>query len=235
MPRLMAGHQEGLNGRFRTEKNTQIGCSISTATINHPDLNLINGLRYGSVNIVSFVLMYMNGIEKGEAKMKKVHRIDLLRRAVNRNSMLYKILTSYIIIVVPGFTLFAAVLANAFMRNAEHEMQNTTNTMVMQSYNTADMLLKHNFTYYYDLFFEDSDMIRGLYTEDLSAKEDVEIYTYLQKAADNDVITDSIYLYNGTAGKIYSSIPGFHSLNSFYDQEIADIMKNQAEGKKEDL
>lgn len=137
-------------------------------------------------------------------------------------------LASYSVIVIFGFTMFAVVLSNAFMSSAEQEMQNTTNAMVMQSYHTADVLLKHNFSYYYDLFFEDSEIIRGLYAEQISDKEAVDIYMYLQKAADNDIITDSVYLYNGSQGKIYSSIPGEYILENFYDQEAVSMIVNQS-------
>lgn len=159
--------------------------------------------------------------------MNKFHGLKDIRRIINKNKMLYKILASYIVIVVFGFTMFAVVLSRAFMHSAEQEMRNTTNAMVMQSYHTEDVLLKHNFTYYYDLFFEDSEIIRGLYAEQISDKETVDIYTYLKKTADNDIITDSVYLYNGTQGKIYSSIPGEYKLEDFYDQEVVGMIKDQ--------
>lgn len=89
------------------------------------------------------------------------------------------------------------------MKNAKEEMQMAANNSLEQSYSTASILLEHNFSYYYDLYYEDSQLISWLGKKDIDYNEYVDVIHYLEQIAGRDILTDSVYLYNADIETLY--------------------------------
>lgn len=155
-----------------------------------------------------------------------------LKNRIRRSGILYKILLPYTTFIIMILVVFSLLVEMLITYHTKTEIQNSTDQILEQAYNTSDLLLEHNFSYYFDLYYSDSQMREYLYSSAMDPNNYTEVINYLLNCAGRDVITHSIYLYNEQLGIIFSSNEGAFDIKDFYDQEMVRYINDRQEESK---
>ena len=157
--------------------------------------------------------------------MKKL--IFLIRKVSKKNSMLVKMLISYLLIVLILLSTFAVVLYRSFSNSSMKEINKTSLQMLEQSYNTADILLGSTYNYFYYEYIKNSVIFNALNSKSFSDIEYFEIGKELNDILIPNALVYSIYLYNPNANTVFSNLNTQSSIDEFYDKDLVDIIKTR--------
>jgi AraC-type DNA-binding domain-containing proteins len=157
--------------------------------------------------------------------MKKL--IFRIKKVIRKNTMLVKMLVSYLIIVLILLSAFATVLYRSFSNSSMKEINKTSLNMLEQSYNTADILLGSTHNYFYYEYIKNSVIFNALNSKDFSDIDYFEIGKELNDILIPNALVYSIYLYNPNANTVFSNLNTQSSVDEFFDKDIVDIIKNQ--------
>lgn len=143
-----------------------------------------------------------------------------------------KILFSYFIIGIVIFSTFSYVLHQTYSKKILDETNETTKSMVYQSYNTADTLLTHTFYNFYQLFNSsiDTDITKAIYSPNLNQFDIDKIIKKLNQQTMSNPLIRSIYIYNLKSDKVmfHHTVLGGGALSpaEFYDQDVISMLDN---------
>jgi Response regulator containing CheY-like receiver domain and AraC-type DNA-binding domain len=150
-----------------------------------------------------------------------------IKKVVRKNTMLTKMLVSYLLIVLILLSAFAAVLYRSFSNSSMKEINKTSLQMLEQSYNTADILLGSTHNYFYYEYIKNSVIFNALNSKSFSGIDYFEIGKELNDILIPNALIYSIYLYNPNANTVFSNLNTLNSIDEFFDKDIIDIIKNQ--------
>ena len=142
------------------------------------------------------------------------------------NSILYTILIPYAVYMMVILIVFSGMVGVIGFRSARTIIRNSLNRTLEQVYQTSDILLEYNFSYYYNLFYEDR-MDYLLENEEIDPNDYPKIIDYMLDCVGRDLITYSIYLIDERRGVVFSSNEGVFSVEDFHDQEILDFLEQR--------
>lgn len=162
----------------------------------------------------------------------KTSIIKVIGNTLNRKGILYKVLIPYCAFTILILILFSLLVEMLMTNHTKKEVQNFSNQILEQVYNTSDILLEHNFSYFFDLYYDDPQMKEYLYSSKMDPNDYPSVINYLVNCAKRDIVTHSIFLYNEQLGIIFSSNSGAYDIDGFYDQDIINYIRNGAEESK---
>lgn len=161
----------------------------------------------------------------------KVDRVGgRLKSHYRRNSLLIKILSSYIVIVIVLLSVFSFVLFRAYSKKSIEQVSHTSENFISQSYYIADLMLINVYYNFYQLFVNslDSDLNYGLYVNKSDLFADQDVLKKLKQYVMSSPLIRSIYIYNSKADRVIFSISehgeGIQTTTDFLDQDIINIL-----------
>jgi two-component system response regulator YesN len=149
-----------------------------------------------------------------------------LKNFIKKNSMMFKILLSYILLSIVLFSIFPIVLMNNFSKSYIEKVKSSSQNLVMETYETANVLLSSAYKRFYIMNTQDLDFIKALYNEDFDAYGINSICSKLSDEVMLNPILNSIYIYNFHADRVFSSRTATSSVNDFYDTGATEILKD---------
>ena len=146
---------------------------------------------------------------------------------IRKKNMLFKIILSYALIGFLFMTVFSYAILQRVSSNLKSEINETSTRMIDQSYNTADILLTSTFNYYSQLFLKNEFISSALNGKDFSSGEIYSINTQLSNFKQTNPLVSSIYVYNHSAGIVFSSALTFSTIEDFYDKGMTEILQQK--------
>lgn len=151
--------------------------------------------------------------------------ISKVKSFTRTNSLLVKILLSYIIIGAVLISILSFSLFNSFSASSVEEINTISQKMLGQYYNVYDTLLTSVYSYFFQLYSKDSLIFNAMYAKSF---DPVEVRDINQKLV-NEVFANpwiySIYIYNASADRLFSNWTPVRSMDEFYDQDILKYIK----------
>jgi two-component system response regulator YesN len=148
----------------------------------------------------------------------------MLRSMISYKPVFVQMVLSYMLLGALLISVFAILLTNRVTDDMVSEIQEHTEQRVYQSYNTADILLKSTYDYFYQLFERDSLLFQGLYGRNLSRIEVGEINNRLSSILTTNTLVHSIYLYNFQDNLVFSTLSTSMTIAEFYDSAMTDML-----------
>lgn len=155
-----------------------------------------------------------------------------LKSLYRRNTLLIKILSSYLVIVIVLLSVFSFVLFRTYNNRSIEHVSQTSENFISQSYYIADLMLINVYYNFYQLFINDmdSDLNYGLYDNKSDAFADQDVLKKLKQYVNSNPLIRSIYIYNSKADRVIFSISelgeGIQSTTDFLDQDIIHVLRN---------
>lgn len=155
-----------------------------------------------------------------------------LKRLYRRNTLLIKILSSYLVIVIVLLSVFSFVIFRTYSKRSIEQVSQTSENFISQSYYIADLMLINVYYNFYQLFINglDSDLNYGLYDDQSDAFADQDALKKLKQYVNSNPLIRSIYVYNAKADRVIFSISelgeGIQKTTDFLDQDIIHILRN---------
>lgn len=137
-----------------------------------------------------------------------------------KNSLLIKIIISYIIVGTTLLSLLSVFLYRSFEANTLQQIQDNNEKMLYQSYKMTETYWVSTFGYMYQQYIGDSILTQGLEGTDLTATDYARISKQLSNIKESNNFISSIYLYNVKSDLIFSNLSTAANLNDFYDNEF---------------
>lgn len=141
--------------------------------------------------------------------------------------MLVKMLLSYLLIGLILMSAFATVLYRSFSNSSMKQINETSQQMLEQSYNTADILLGSTYSYFYSVYTKNTVIFNALYSKSFRGTDNFEIGRELNAILIPNPLVYSVYLYNPGADSIFSNLDTQSTINDFYDSDLVHIIRNQ--------
>ncbi|QYR23069.1 AraC family transcriptional regulator [Paenibacillus sp. sptzw28] len=163
----------------------------------------------------------------------RVERVGVrLNSLYRRNSLLIKILSSYLVIVIVLLSVFSFVLFRTYSKKSIEQVSQTSVNFISQSYYIADVMLINVYYYFYHLFVNsvDRDLNYGLYDNKSDIFADQDVLKKLKQYVMSNPLIRSIYIYNSKADRVIFSISevgeGIQPTTDFFDQDIINRLRN---------
>lgn len=159
--------------------------------------------------------------------------IKELKQFYRRNTLLIKILLSYFVIGFLLLSVFSFVLLRTYNKRSLEEVNQTSESMIEQSYYTADIFLTNTYYNYYQLFANDTDrdITNALYAKELDQFTIANVHKKLAQYAKTSPLVHSIYIYNSKANKMIYMIAddyvGVQTPTEFFDNDITHIVSSK--------
>jgi two-component system, response regulator YesN len=161
--------------------------------------------------------------------VKMLKPASVFLRNFMRKKWLSHIILSYFVLAFILFLTFSVVLSSTYYRAAMKNAELSSQKLINQSYNTANITIYSTYNNFYTLFYQNSDLYKALYTKSFSYSDVTEIHNMITQQTFSNSIVDSIYIYNRGADKIFSNFED-SSLSDFYDKDfIGQIKKLDAD------
>ena len=163
--------------------------------------------------------------------MKVDHAGGSLKRLFRRNTLLIKILSSYLVIVIVLLSVFSFVLFRTYSKRSIEQVSHTSENVISQSYYIANVMLINVYYNFYQLFVNnlDSDLNYGLYVNKSDLFADQDVLKKLKQYVTSSPLIRSIYIYNSKADRVIFSISelgeGIQTTTDFLDQDIINILR----------
>lgn len=159
-----------------------------------------------------------------------------LRRIRRKNSVLLKILFSYLIVGVALISLLSFLLIKTYTAKQINEVKRITRNMVLQSYNTADSIFFNTFSFLYSTYQSDTDIINGLYGTTFDWLDKYNIIEKLKRILNLNKMIYSVYICNAEVGLVFSATSDGYtfidSWESFYDKDALKLINDVKERYK---
>lgn len=143
-----------------------------------------------------------------------------MRLSLRKNSLLIKIIVSYIVVGTILLSLLSIFLYKSFEANTLQQIQDNNEKMLYQSYKMTETYWVSTFGYMYQQYIGDSVLNEGLEGTNLNAPDYGRISKQLSNIKESNNFIRSIYLYNVKSDLIFSNLSTVLNLNDFYDKEF---------------
>ena len=142
------------------------------------------------------------------------------RLFIRKNSLLIKIIVSYIIVGTTLLSLLSLFLYKSFEANTIQQIQDNNEKMLYQSYKMTETYWVSTFGYMYQEYIGDSVLTEGLEGTNLNASDYARISKQLSNIKESNNFINSIYLYNVKSDLIFSNLSTVQNMNDFYDNKF---------------
>ena len=166
--------------------------------------------------------------------IKNIFRIstfDFIIRFTKKNSILLKVLISYIFLSLILFCLFPFLLINNFSKSYIENESIASKNLVTQLNQTTNLFLTTTYGKFSSLSDSDMQFTQAQYSPNFSSLDVNGICTRLNKEVMLNPLLSSIYVYNFQAGKAFSSKTAYSDISDFYDKNATDILTNYSKYK----
>ncbi len=148
---------------------------------------------------------------------------------LRKNSLLAKIVLSYIIIGAVLLSMLSFVLLKSFSRGSVEEINSVSEKMLAQYYTVANSLFTNTFNYFFGIYDKDLFVFNALYSNIFDPIEVGDINKRLSQEVSLNPLVHSVYIYNAKAGMIFSSMTSVKTREEFFDLEIFSLLnKNKS-------
>lgn len=142
-----------------------------------------------------------------------------------KNSLLVKIILSYLIIGAVLVSILSGYLFYGFSRSSLEEINSISQKMLTQSYNVSQNILTTMYSYFFQMYSKDSILFNALYSNSFEPLEVGEINRKLNSEASSNPWIHSIYIINRHADMVFSNLTTVKSMKEFFDQDIYEYLK----------
>ena len=143
---------------------------------------------------------------------------------LRKNSLLIKIMVSYIIVGTTLLTLLSVFLYKSFETNTLKQIRTNNEKMLYQSYKMTETYWVSTFGYMYQQYLGDSVLTEGLEGTNLDASDYARISKQLFNIKESNNFINSIYIYNVKSDLIFSNLSTVQNLNDFYDRDFLNSL-----------
>ncbi len=151
----------------------------------------------------------------------------------HKKSMLLRILLSYIVIGAILISLLSTFLAYWFSKKSMEDINRSIEQNLEISYSVVNTLWKSTFSYMYKEFSSNT-MLNMLYSTTFSPEDTGEIFNQLVRITNSNNIIHSIYVWNSSADRVFTSYGPYTDSSGFFDQDILkriSSIKNKLKSK----
>lgn len=160
--------------------------------------------------------------------MKKIEKVIFSLRS---NQFLVKMLSYYTIIGAVLLMLFSYVLLDSFSQTSIREINQISEKMLYQSYETTNSYFVSTLNYLGKLYLNDVDLFNAMYSNTFGPEEYITINSRLNDIISSNPLMDSIYIYNRQADIVFSNLSNATSVKNFYDPDIINYINNDSQSK----
>lgn len=145
---------------------------------------------------------------------------------IRKNSLLIKIVTSYILTGVIMLFALTLLLYKQFSQSSLQEVEKISQKMLFQSCKMTDAFWISNFGYMYQEYISDKSLTNAMFSSSFTGIECGDISKKLENIANTSNFIQSIYLYNPTAGIVFSSFGRLEAEEDFFDMNFINSLAN---------
>lgn len=143
---------------------------------------------------------------------------------IRKKNMLFKLIVSYVLVGFLFIGGFSYAVLSKVSENMTAEINETSESMINQTYNTADILLTSTFTFYSQLFINNETIKNALNGTDFNRYDIYRINRELNNYAQSNPLVSSIYVYNNTSGLVFTTDMTFSTIDNFYDKDMTSLL-----------
>ena len=138
---------------------------------------------------------------------------------VRKKNMLFKLVLSYVLVGFLFMGGFSYMVLSKVSEDMSEEINETSERMIDQSYNNADILLTSTYNYYSQLFTNNEIINNAMYGITFSPIDIHKINNSLNDFTQTNPLVSSIYIYNFNSGLVFTSDLSFSTLDLAYGKE----------------
>jgi two-component system, response regulator YesN len=150
--------------------------------------------------------------------------LQFWKHYIKTHTVLVKVLLSYLLISVLFITTFSFIALETFSSSSKQKVNSTSNNMIHQSYNTANILLSSLYRNFYQLYQGEPILLRFINQNSFDSQNLFELDNLMQNEIVLNPILDSVYLYNLQENKVFSSETGVSTIEAFEDKVTSTIL-----------
>jgi len=158
---------------------------------------------------------------------------DSLKQIGRKNTVLLKILFSYLLISVVLTSSLSFLLIKTYTAKQINEVKRITHNMVLQSYNTADSIFFNTFSFLYSIYQSDTDIVNGLYGTTFDWVDKYNIMEKLKRILNLNKMIYSVYICNAEVRLVFSATSDGYTFidrwESFYDKDALELINDVKE------
>lgn len=151
-------------------------------------------------------------------------------KAFNMKSSFTKLFYSLIILLSIILLTCSMVFYDNYEKQTIREANASSKQILIQTALAVDFVWDLSSNYLYDLY-GDGDVYNCIYSKNVAATEAINASLKITKAISNNMFLESIYLYNGSMQKVFSTKGSTSSVEEFYDKDIIKLLNNEDELK----
>lgn len=144
----------------------------------------------------------------------------------SKNTVLIKILISYIIIGSVLLSTLSTLIYKKFSESSMEEINNITEKIVEQSYRVTDTMWVSTYKYLYQEFFTDNIVINALSNKHIDTTDYRQISQRLSDVVNGNNFVYSIYVYNTQAGVVFSNMASMTDIVEFPEKNFVESLIN---------
>lgn len=152
-------------------------------------------------------------------------------KSIQYKSILHTILIPYSGCMVLTLIIYFLLTGFLVVRHTKLMIENTANYTLEHISHISDTLLEYNFLYYCD-FYGNEEVREYVNASVMMPGQYGEVTECLINCKKNDIITNSVYLYNEQLGMVFTSNGEAVPVENFYDKGIVEFF---ADGSGEDV
>lgn len=151
-------------------------------------------------------------------------------KAFKMRSSFTKLFYSLIILLSIILLTCSMVFYDNYEKQTIRQASDSSKQILTQTALAVDFVWDLSSNHLYDLY-GDGDVYNCIYSRNVSPTEAINASLKITKAISNSRFLESVYLYNGSMQKVFSTKGSTSSAGEFYDKDILKLLNNEAEMK----
>ena len=147
-----------------------------------------------------------------------------LKALIYKKSMLFNILTSYVLIGTMLITILSSILFTQFSKKSIEDFNSISEKMLHQSSVTTTDYWDNTIKYLLNMFLNDDVIRQALYADEFQTLDKIRIMDKMDDILLSNYLIHSIYIYNSISDSVFSTVSSIKSKEDFVDQDIFKYM-----------
>ena len=152
-----------------------------------------------------------------------------LKALIYKKSMLFNILTSYVLIGTMLITILSSILFTQFSKKSIEDFNSISEKMLHQSSVTTTDYWDNTIKYLLNMFLNDDVIRQALYADEFQTLDKIRIMDKMDDILLSNYLIHSIYIYNSISDSVFSTVSSIKSKEDFVDQDIFKYISNKNE------
>ena len=146
---------------------------------------------------------------------------------IRKNSLIIKIVLSYIIVGVVLISVLSFSLYRSYSSSSIGEIGTISQKMLSQSYTVSDTILTQIYNYFWQFYNQNPQAYNALYSKTFDPIETGDINKKLCNEVSANPWLYSLYIINGEADLVFSNLTTMKPIDEFYDRDIIRIVNEK--------